>query len=171
MNSDSRDHARTWTADISDANPEAQVVDAAFASFGGCSFCIGPAELMTTIDDNSLVSKTLDEPGNGRVLVVDNNGSTSCAMLGGDLARKAAANGWAGVVVYGAVRDTVELREARLSVFALRATPRKSVKRGIGERRDSMQLPGARFASGDIVAADADGVLVVPKAKFVDVRS
>ena len=171
MNPDKRDSTRTWTADISDANPEAQVVDAAFASFGGCSFCIGPAELMTTIDDNSLVSKTLDEPGQGRVLVVDNNGSTSCAMLGGDLARKAASNGWAGVVVYGAVRDTLELREARVAVFALRATPRKSVKRGIGQRRDSLQLPGARFASGDIVAADADGVLVVPQAKFVDVRN
>lgn len=170
MNPDKRDHTRTWTADISDANPEAQVVDVAFASFGGRSFCIGPAELMTTIDDNSFVSKTLDEPGEGRVLVVDNSGSTSCAMLGGDLARKAAANGWAGVVVYGAIRDTVELREARLAVFALRATPRKSVKRGIGQRRDALQLPGARFASGDIVAADADGVLVVPKAKFVDVR-
>ena len=154
MNPDKRDHTRTWTADISDANPEAQVVDVAFASFGGRSFCIGPAELMTTIDDNSLVSKTLDEPGEGRVLVVDNSGSTS----------------WAGVVVYGAIRDTVELREARLAVFALRATPRKSVKRGIGQRRDALQLPGARFASGDIVAADADGVLVVPKAKFVDVR-
>ena len=52
---------------------------------------------MTTIDDNSLVSKTLDEPGEGRVLVVDNSGSTSCAMLGGDLARKAAANATAAV--------------------------------------------------------------------------
>lgn len=164
------DTARTWAADVSDANPDARVVDAAFGSFGGRAYCIGPAELIDTADDNSMVSKTLDEPGAGRVLVVDNHASTACAMLGGDLARKAAANGWAGVVVHGVVRDTVELAAADIAVFALRATPRKSVKRGIGEICDSLQLPGATLERGDIVAADADGIVCVPKAKFVDVR-
>ncbi len=91
-------------------------------------------------------------------------------MLGGDLARKAAANGWAGVIVHGVVRDSVELRDADLAVFALGTTPRKSVKRGIGEHCKKLQLPGVTLERGDMVAADADGIVCVPKAKFVDVR-
>lgn len=171
MTAKEQDDGRTWTADICDANPHARVVEAAFASFGGRAYCIGPAELIETDNDNSLVSKTLDEAGAGRVLVVDNRGSRACAMLGGDLARKAATNGWAGVIVHGVVRDTVELGEADLAVFALGTTPKKSIKRGIGEQCEQLALPGATLARGDIVAADADGIVGIPKAKFVDVRN
>lgn len=171
MTAKERDDGRTWAADICDANPDAQVVGASFRSFGGRAYCIGRAELIATDDDNSMVSKTLDEAGEGRVLIVDNRASTACAMLGGDLARKAAGNGWAGVVVHGVVRDTVELAAADLAVFALGTTPRKSVKRGIGERCEQLALPGVVLARGDIVAADADGVVCVPEAEFVDVRN
>jgi len=165
MDSD-QNAGRTWAADVSDAHDDAQVVGVHFLSFGGHSYCIGPAELVSTNDDNSLVSSVLDEAGEGRVLVVDNGASTNCAMLGGDLARKAAKNGWAGVIVYGVVRDTVELRNAALAVFALRACPRKSVKRGIGERTAELDLPGARIRQGDVVVADADGVVVTPVDTF-----
>jgi len=161
------DPPRTWSADVSDAHAECQVVDARFRSFGGHGYCLGRVECVATNDDNSLVSSSLDEDGEGRVLVVDNRGSARCAMLGGDLARKGARNGWVGVVVYGAVRDTVELRDASLAVFALHTCPRKSVKRGIGSRPDTLELPGARIHRGDVLVADADGIVVTPGASFI----
>ena len=66
------------------------------------------------------------EPGEGRVLVVDGGGSMRRSMVGGNVAAEAAANGWAAIIVYGAVRDTVELRDTAIAVFALGTVPRKT---------------------------------------------
>jgi regulator of ribonuclease activity A len=80
-------------------------------------------------------------------------------MLGGDLAGLAADNGWAGIVVNGAVRDLEELRQTPVGVFALATCPRKSQKRGIGTRGEPVRIGGAYIRRDDIIAADADGVV------------
>ncbi len=116
-------------------------------------------ETISTRDDNSLVKATLEEPGNGRILLVDNQGSTTCAMLGGNLAMLAAENGWAGVIVNGAVRDVDELREAPVAVFALATCPRRSRKAGLGTRGKPVRIGGVYVRGEDIIAADADGVV------------
>jgi len=147
------------TADFCDDNPSAQVLQISFLSFGGSRGCVGPVETISTRDDNSLVKATLQEAGEGRVLLVDNQASMTCAMLGGNLARLAADNGWAGVVVNGAVRDVEELREASVAIFALTSCPRRSHKRGIGTRGEPVRIGGSYIRRGDIIAADADGVV------------
>ena len=147
------------TADFCDENPSALVLQNGFVSFGGSRGCVGSVETIATRDDNSQVKAALQEPGQGRVLLVDNQGSTNCAMLGGDLAGLAAANGWAGIVVNGAVRDLEELRQTAVAVFALAACPRKSQKRGIGTRGEPVRIGGAYIRRDDIIAADADGVV------------
>jgi regulator of ribonuclease activity A len=149
------------TADFCDTYPSAEVLRNRFLSFGGKIACIGPVEIVATRDDNSLVKSTLSEPGKGRVLMVDNNESINCAMLGGNLANLAANNGWAGIVINGAVRDVEELKVAPIAIFALATCPRRSQKCGQGQRGQPARVAGSYIRCGDIIAADSDGVVTL----------
>ncbi len=151
----------TPTADVCDANLDAKVLQSHFVSYGGIDDCTGRVETISTRYDNTLVKKVLREPGEGRVLLVDNQGSITCAMLGGNLARLAADNGWAGIVINGAVRDVLELKETPLAVFALASCPRRSANRGAGERSGPVRVGGERICAGDVLVADADGIIVL----------
>ena len=94
------------------------------------------------------------------VLVVDGGGSMRCALVGGNLGVLAQKNGWAGILVNGAVRDADELEACDIGVRALGTHPRKSVKRNSGERDVAVQFPGTVIRPGDWIYADADGILV-----------
>ncbi len=157
---------RTLTADLSDAYESARVLGGVFLSFGSSRACLGPAEVIATDNDNSLVAKSLRGPGDGRVLLVDNAGSLERAMVGGDLARAAHENGWLGIVVNGAVRDTVELREVPIAIYARGTCPRKSIKRGLGTIGEPLTIDGVTIHRDDILAADEDGVVVVAGSEF-----
>ena len=157
---------KTLTADLCDAHDEALVVPGAFTNFGAARACLGPVEVIATENDNSLVSSTVREPGNGRILVVDNGASTSCAMVGGDLARAAHENGWLGIIVDGAIRDVVELEQVPIGIFARTSCPRKSIKRGIGVLGEPIDFAGIRVCRDDVAAADADGVIFIAAADF-----
>lgn len=63
-------------------------------------------------------------------------------------------------MVDGCVRDSAELRACNVGVLALATHPRKSDKRGVGERDVPVTLLGARIAPGEWIYADTDGVLV-----------
>ncbi|WGS48479.1 ribonuclease E activity regulator RraA [Paraburkholderia sp. D15] len=154
------------TADLCDAH-EAQltlgalrVLEPIFHLFSRTESFSGPAVTLKVFEDNALVRTTLEEPGNGRVLVVDGGGSLRCALVGGNLAQIAQDNGWAGIVVNGCVRDALELNEAEVGVVALTTCPRRCGKRGGGERDVPVQLPGASVQPGEWIYADIDGVLV-----------
>ena len=67
------------------------------------------------------------------MLVVDGGGSLRTALMGDMIAASAVANGWAGVVINGAIRDRVAIAELPLGVKALGSNPRKSAKAGAGE--------------------------------------
>lgn len=149
------------TADVCDANPNAKVLQCWFSAFGGARQCSGPVETVSTRDDNSLVKKIVAEAGAGRILLIDNKGSTNCAMLGGRLAALASENGWAGIVVNGAVRDVDELRETPIAIFAVATCPRRSLNRGTGERGRTVRVGGEHIRPDDFLVADADGVVVL----------
>lgn len=157
---------RTLTADLCDAHDTARVVPGSFINYGGSESCIGPVEVIATDNDNSRVSETVRQAGQGRVLVVDNSGSEECAMVGGDLGRAAHDNGWLGIIVHGAIRDVVELREVPIPIYACASCPRKSVKRGIGTRGDPIRFAGITVRRDDIAAADPDGVIFIAAADF-----
>ncbi|WP_019587289.1 ribonuclease E activity regulator RraA [Deinococcus apachensis] len=154
--------AFTATADLSDAHPDAAVLAPIFRGYGGRPRFHGPAATVRVQDDNALVRAMLEEPGGGRVLVVDNGGSLNCALVGGILAQIAVRSGWAGVIVNGCVRDTAELADCDLGIRALATHPRRSGKRGPGERDVPLTLAGATIRPGDQVHADEDGVVVLP---------
>lgn len=149
------------TTDLSDAHPEAQTCDPVFRDFGGRSAFHGPIKTLKVFEDNALVRATLETPGQGRVLVVDGGGSTRCALFGGNLGQLAVKNGWAGVVVYGLVRDTGELSQQAFGLKALGVHPRKSEKGLHSAHADRVvSFAGVTFKPGAWLYADADGIVV-----------
>jgi regulator of ribonuclease activity A len=107
-----------------------------------------------------LVKRVLGGPGDGAVLVVDGGGSLDTALLGDLLAAMGRDNGWSGVVVHGAVRDTVALGAIGFGVKALGSNPRKSAKQGAGEVDVPVSFGGADFRPGRWVYCDEDGIVV-----------
>ena len=83
-----------------------------------------------------------------------------CALLGDQLGLLGVANGWAGVLVYGCVRDSEALGGMDLGVLALGTHPRKSVKKGVGDRDVPVSFGGLTFTPGEYLYADADGVVL-----------
>ena len=149
------------TTDISDdLGDEARVADPGFRDFGGRVIFNGPISTVKCHEDNSLVRQALEEPGNGRVLVVDGGGSLRCALFGDMLATSAEDNDWAGVVINGCIRDTAEIASIDIGVKALATHPRKSVKRGVGERDVAVHFAGISFHPGEHLYADDDGIVV-----------
>jgi regulator of ribonuclease activity A len=153
------------TTDLSDEHPEAQVCDPVFLSWGGRPAFSGPIATLKVFEDNTMVRAAVEQAGEGRVLVVDGGGSLRCALLGGNLAVLAGQNGWAGVVVNGAVRDVDEIDAQPIGVRALAAHPRRSEK---GMHSGQAGLPvifaGVVFREGEWLCADRDGVVVLPQA-------
>ncbi|MGB6053921.1 MAG: ribonuclease E activity regulator RraA [Burkholderiaceae bacterium] len=154
------------TCDICDANEDKldggglAVLPPVFAAFGAESRFCGPAATLKVFEDNTLVRATLETAGEGRVLVVDGGGSRRCALVGGNLGQLAEKNGWAGIVVDGCIRDSEEINACRIGVRALATHPKKSAKKGAGEREVPVTIAGIRVAPGNWIYADADGVLV-----------
>jgi regulator of ribonuclease activity A len=149
------------TADLYDLHAErVQVSDRWFRDFGGKRRFAGPAVTVKCFEDNTRIKDVLKEAGEGRVLVVDAGASTRCAMLGDLIAASAVENGWSGVLIYGCVRDSVELGRMDLGVKALGTTPRKSVRRGEGQRDLAIHFAGVTCNPGDHVYCDEDGILV-----------
>ena len=148
------------TADICDEVDDAEVAAPIFRSFGARDAFGGPITTVKVFEDNVLVRKALEEAGAGRVLVVDGGGSRRCALVGDRLAALARDNGWAGVIVYGCIRDSAPIAAIDVGVHALGTHPKKSVKRGEGQRDIAVTFAGVTFAPGAFVYADADGVVV-----------
>jgi regulator of ribonuclease activity A len=149
------------TADICDANPGARVLMSWFHRFGGIERCAGKIDIVATRDDNSLVKTVLQEAGAGKVLLIDNHASVACAMVGGGLAQLAVDNGWAGIVVNGAVRDVAELKDVPIAIFALACCPRKSINRGLGQRNQPVRVGSELITPGEYLVADSDGVVLL----------
>jgi len=153
-----------YTADICDANEtEVRTTEPVFSVFGERVAFGGPIRTLRVYEDNSLVKEALASAGDGAVLVVDGGASTRCALLGGNLAEMASANGWAGLIINGCIRDTHEINACDIGVRALGTCPRKSEKRGEGNRDVVLSFAGTDFRPGEYVFCDQDGVIVADR--------
>lgn len=151
------------TADlVDDLGEDARSCDTQFRQFGGRAMFAGPISTVRCFQDNALVKSVLSEPGSGGVLVIDGNGSVHTALVGDVIAGLGQTNGWAGIIVNGAVRDAAALRAIDIGIKALGTNPRKSTKTGDGERDVVVELGGIRFVPGEIAYSDDDGIVVTP---------
>jgi len=137
-----------------------RVVAPMFQRYGGRSSFSGQIVTLKVFEDNSLVRAAFAEDGSGKVLVIDGGGSLRCALVGDQLAILAHKNGWEGVVVYGCIRDSVDINGIDIGVRALDTHPQKSIKKGAGDRDIAVTFAGVTFNPGETLYADEDGVLV-----------
>ena len=137
-----------------------QVALSLFRDYGGRKVFCGPIATVKVFEDNSLVRSSLAEEGNGRVLIVDGGASMRCALVGDILAQLASTKGWNGIIVSGCIRDSAVISTIDIGVKALGTNPRKSVKKGTGQRDVEVTFAGVTFRPGHYVYADADGILL-----------
>jgi regulator of ribonuclease activity A len=150
------------TADIADEiGPDLRSCDTQFVHFGGREAFSGRITTIRCFQDNLLVKQALSEPGDGRVLVIDGGASVHTALVGDIIAGRGVENGWAGVIVNGAVRDAAILRTLDIGIKALGTNPRKSTQTGSGERDVTVEFGGIEFVPGETLYSDHDGIVVV----------
>ncbi len=153
-----------------DTNGGFRVLPPVFKNYGARERFSGPVFTVKCFEDNSSVKAAVQSDGRiqtpeglvGQVLVVDGGGSLRNALLGGNLAAAACRNGWAGVVVDGCVRDTVELAATAIGIRALGLMPMPTEKRSAGLVQVAVQIQGVWIRPGDWLYADADGMVLTP---------
>ncbi|MFM7434231.1 MAG: ribonuclease E activity regulator RraA [Gammaproteobacteria bacterium] len=147
--------------DLSDANiGKVQTLRPGFRHFGLLSKFHGRVTTIRCLEDNALLKSTLGTPGDGRVMVVDGGGSLERALFGDMLGALLRDNGWAGIVINGAVRDVEVVRQMPIAVRALEICPTQPNKLGTGERDVVVSFGGVTFNPGDWLYADENGVIV-----------
>jgi len=149
------------TADLYDAHgAELQVALPGLRHYGGRTRFAGPICTVKVFEDNQLVREQIDEPGAGRVIVVDGGASLRSALVGDVLAKRALDNNYAGFVINGCVRDTAECARMAIGIMALAANPTRPQKKGFGERGIPLAFAGVKFTPGEWLYADEDGIVL-----------
>lgn len=129
---------------------------------------VGPAfPVKASPGDNLALHWALVRARPGDVLVVDAHDADH-GHWGEVMAVQAVARGLAGLVIWGGVRDTEQQATLGFPVFSSRVSPRGTVKEWAGVQGAPIRIGGVAVARGDLVVADADGVVVIPKAHLAD---
>lgn len=150
------------TADlVDDIYPDVRSCDLQLRNYGARTMFAGRITTVRCFEDNALLKSILSEPGDGGVLVVDGAGSLHSALVGDLIAGLGVTNGWAGVIVHGAVRDSVALSALDIGIKALGTNPHKSTKTAEGDRDVAVTFGGVTFTPGEIAYSDEDGIVVV----------
>ncbi|GLH75815.1 dimethylmenaquinone methyltransferase [Bradyrhizobium sp. SSBR45G] len=118
----------------------------------------------TAPGDNLFIHRALDLIKPGDVLVVNGGGNETRALVGEIIAAIARQRGAAGIVVDGAIRDSGVLMQSDFPVFARAANHRGPYKNGPGAINVPVSIGGMVVTPGDIVVADADGVVAFAPA-------
>ena len=153
------------TADICDENEDeidngsVQVLSMPLNMYGSRKYISGPVVTVKAFEDNSFVRKTLEEDGENRILVVDGGGSRRCALMGGNLAVLAKENRWQGAIIFGCIRDSVELMNTEVGIWAVGTSPVKSKKDNIGSANKHIRIANCSIQPGFFCVADSDGVI------------
>ena len=150
-----------YTADICDDHADkVAVLDPGYTNFGGADKCAGRIATIRLDRNNSDLIKLLrDEDGTGKVVVVD-VAKAYFAVVGENLMKFAHQNNFAGIIVNGYIRDTFQIKDIPVALYALGTCPRKYIPVTEGERDLQVSFGGIDFNSGDYLYADTDGVIV-----------
>ncbi|MCP4332964.1 MAG: ribonuclease E activity regulator RraA [Gammaproteobacteria bacterium] len=153
------------TADLCDVNEgKVQVVHPGLSNFGGNAQFCGEMVTISAQGDFSRVREQVNLPGDGKVLVVDNDGAMHCAMLGDLLAAAAVENGWRGVIINGCIRDSAEIAGMNIGIRALASLPARGARQEQGVLNVEVHFLGAIFRPGEFLYSDEDGILLSPEA-------
>ena len=115
--------------------------------------------------DNLMIHAAMAIAKPGDVIVVDGKGDLSSALMGEIMCQQCAAIGVAAVVIDGAVRDSVAIRELGFPMYAAGLNPNGPTKFVPGRLNHPISIGGVTVKPGDLVVGDADGVTVIEREK------
>jgi regulator of RNase E activity RraA len=115
--------------------------------------------------DNLMIHAAIALARPGDVLAIDGKGDQSAALMGTIMMNACRQVGIAGVVIDGAVRDSVEIDEMGFPVFSVGTNPNGPTKLASGRIGHPVSVGGVAVRPGDLVIGDADGVVVVEREK------
>lgn len=150
------------TSDLCDACDGARASALAWRGYGRRRAFAGTIRTIRCHEDIGLMRAMVGQAGHGQVLVIDGGGSLARALFGDVMAEVAMRNGWAGLVIHGAIRDSVEIDAMDIGVKALGTVPRRGERTGAGETDVPVTFGGVTFTPGHRLVADDDGVIVLP---------
>jgi regulator of RNase E activity RraA len=108
------------------------------------------------------------KPGEVGVIVME--GTLDLAAMGNLMGTAATVRGMAGMVLDGAIRDVWDIRRMGLTVYARSSTPRTAVGHYATVARNvPVECAGVTVRPGDIIVADEDGVVVVPRERAEEI--
>ena len=116
------------TSDVLDLREDASVCATAMHLLGHERAIAGRIRTVRCFEDNALVKVAMAENSEGEVLVIDGGRSLRTALMGDQIANSGCTNGWAGAIVFGAIRDSVAIDALDFHVKALGTNPRKRLK-------------------------------------------
>ena len=149
------------TGNLCNAHAAVQAMDARIMPLFAGARLAGPARTARiSAGQNAAIHHAVHLAAPGEVLVVDGGGSLRCALIGDQLAQLAIDSGWEGALINGCVRDTETLSILPIGIKALNTNPRRSVKRGQGERDIAVQFARVTFNPRHYLYADPDGIVV-----------
>ena len=148
---------------LADAMGRFNFMDPGIVSRTGLSLCGVAVTVNSRPGDNLMVHKAMELAKPGDVLVVSTNGNTTSAVFGELLCRTAVGAKLAGIIVDGAVRDVDGLAALHFPTFSRSVSPGACDKDGPGEINVPISCGSTVVMPGDVVSADSDGVVVVPR--------
>ncbi len=113
--------------------------------------------------DNLMVHAAMSLAKPGDVLVIDGKGDRTAALMGTIMMTACQRLGIAGVVVDGAVRDSLEIEAMGFPVFSVGTNPNGPTKQVPGRIGHPVSVGGVTVHAGDLVVGDADGVVVIER--------
>ncbi|MFC8086961.1 RraA family protein [Streptomyces sp. NPDC057340] len=150
-------------ANLGDALDRLNIVDGGIVPVWTGARAVGTAlPVLSVAGDNKAVIAALGHIRPGDLLVINAFGHDGRAIMGDNLAQRFAVHGATGAVVDGYVRDAAIIEELAFPVFARGLTPAGPFKNGPGTIGEAVAVGGVVVHPGDIVAADGDGVIVIP---------
>lgn len=155
---------------LADALQRMTVMDAGIVRLTGTGTLVGTAlPIHTRGGDNLAIHRALDVAARDDVLVVNGQGDANRALVGDLIGEIMTVRGIRGAVVDGAVRDVEALGAMGLTIYARSVTPAGPFKNGPGQIGHPTAAGGQVVSPGDIIAADGDGVVVIPAARAQEV--
>lgn len=115
--------------------------------------------------DNLMIHAAMALAKAGDVLVIDGKGDQTCALMGEIMVAQCMELGIAGLVLDAAVRDSEAIRELGYPVFSVGSNPNGPTKLVPGRINWPVSVGGIAINPGDLIVADADGVVVVERDK------
>ena len=130
----------------------------------GMKLCGTAVPVNTRPGDNLIVHKAIYVAQPGDILVVDTSSYVEAGFWGGIMTVASQQRGISGLVSDGAVRDTEEMIQMGFPVFSQSISIKATTKNCLGTINHPIQFGGVNIEPGDLIAGDADGVVVVARA-------